>query len=142
MQLVRYDPLRELKKMEGDFDKLWENGWGFLPSTFDTSTMDLYEEKGKLIAVVNLPNFKKDEVTVTNDDGVIQISAEHKEDKETSNNRRYYFREISNQYMRRVKLPENVKPDKVEAEFKNGILKISMPLATQPKVEAKTVPIK
>lgn len=140
MQLVRYNPFRELQKMERDLDKLWENGWGMMPTLTEASAMDLYEENGNLVAEVNLPNFNKDEVKVTTDEGVLEISAEHKEEEEKKGKRRYYFRESSNSYFRRVALPEGVKADKAEANFKNGVLKITMPTTTPKK--AKTVAVK
>jgi len=142
MQLVRYNPQRDIRKMERDLDKFWENGWDLSPDLIDSTTMDLYEEDGKLVAEVSLPNFKKDEIKVTTDDGVLEVSAEHKEKEEKTDKRRYYLRESSNQYLRRVNLPDGVKADKVEAEFKDGLLKVTMPSSTQTKIEARTVPIK
>ncbi len=142
MQLVRYNPLRDLQKMERDLDKFWDSGWGLVPSIADSTTMDLYEEDGKLVAEVSLPNFKKEEVKVTADEGVLEISAEHQEKAEDKDKRRYYFRESSNRYLRRVSLPEGAKTDKIEAEFKDGVLKVSMPAAKPAKIEAKSVPIK
>jgi HSP20 family protein len=142
MRLVRYNPLRDLQKMERDLDKIWDNNWGLLPSLTDLTTMDLYEESGKLVAEVSLPNFKKDEVKVTADEGMLEISAEHQEKKEDKDKRRYYFRESSNRYLRRVTLPEGTKTDEVEAEFKDGVLKVSMPTAKPARIEAKSVPIK
>ena len=142
MQLVNYNPTTDFKKMEKELDRFWENGWGILPAFTDMSTMDMYEEDGKLIAEVSLPNFKKDEIKVTKQQGVLEISAEHTEKKEDKSKRRYYFRESNDKYLRRVALPEGVKDDKPEAEFKNGILKITMPAVTVVKTEVSTVPIK
>lgn len=135
MQLVRFDPLRDFQKMERDLDRFWEKGWGLMPTMVETSTMDMYEEKGKLVAEVALPNFGKDEVTVTTSEGVLEVSAEHKEKEEEKGKRRYFFRESSNRYLRRVALPEGVKADKAEANFKDGVLKITMPLAVQKKTK-------
>jgi HSP20 family protein len=142
MQLVKYNPFRELQKMEQDLDKLWQNGWGILPTLGETSTMDMYEEGGNLIAEVSLPNFKKNEVKVTADDGVLEISAEHKEEEEKKGKRQYYFRESSNSYFRRVTLPDGVKTDKTDAELKNGILKISIPMTKPTTKNPKGVSVK
>jgi HSP20 family protein len=139
MQLVRYSPLREMQKMEQDLDKFWQNGWGSLPAFTETSTMDMYEENGNLVAEVSLPNFKKDEVKVTTDEGMLEVSAEHKEEEEKKGKRRYFFRESSNQYLRRVALPEGVKADKADASFKDGVLKVAMPMATQKTAKAIAV---
>lgn len=140
MQLVRFNPFRDLQKMEQDLDKLWENGWGLLPSMTEASAMDMYEADGKLVAEVSLPSFNKDEIKVTADSGVLEVSAEHQEKEETKGKRRYYLRESSNQYVRRVMLPEGVEADKAEASYENGLLKITMPMAT-PK-QAKTIALK
>lgn len=142
MQLVTYSPGRDLQKIERDLDKFWKNGWGILPSLSDTTSMDLYEEDGKLVAEVSLPTFKKNEIKVSANEGVLEISAEHQEKKEDSAKRHYYFRESSNRYLRRVTLPEGTKTNKIDAEFKDGVLKISMPATTPAKIEAKTVPVK
>jgi HSP20 family protein len=125
--------------MEQDLDKLWENGWGMVPTVSEASAMDLYEEDGNLVAEVSLPNFKKDEVKVTTDEGVLEVTAEHKEEQEKTTKRRYYFHESSNQYFRRVTLPEGVKTDKTDASFKDGVLKVTMPMQAAKKAKEITV---
>ncbi len=146
MQLVRANPLADLERMEKDLDKLWQNGWGMLPSSFssfvDLTTMDMYEEDGKLVTEVALPNFSKEEIKVNINGDVMEISAKHQLKEEKTTKRRYYFRESSNSYLRRVTLPEESNSDKIEAKFENGVLKVSMPLSIMPKLEAKTVEIK
>jgi HSP20 family protein len=119
-----------MQEMERDMDKMWQNGWGLLPALAEPSTMDMYEERGNLVAEVSLPNFKKDEVKVTTDNGVLEVTAEHKEEEEKKSKRRYYFHESSNQYFRRVTLPDGVKADKADANFKDGILKVILPMTT------------
>lgn len=140
MPLVRYNPFRDLQKMERDLEKFWGTDWGRWPSFAETTPMDMYEEDGKMVAEVTLPNFVKDEIKVTTDEGVLEVSAEHKEKEEEKGKRRYYMRESSNPYLRRVALPEGVKADKTEAEFRDGVLNITMP--TEPKKEAKKVTVK
>jgi HSP20 family protein len=140
MQLVRFDPFRELQKVERDMNKLWENGWGMTPLMAETTAMDLYQEDGKLVAEISLPNFKKDEVKVNADEGMLEVSAEHKEEEEKKNKRKYFFRESSNSYFRRVALPEGVETDKADANFDNGVLRIMMPM-TEPK-QTKAIAIK
>lgn len=140
MQVIKYNPLRELQKMEHDMEKFWENGWS-LPGLFtDSAAIDMYEEDGKLFVELSLPNFKKEEISVTADDGVLEISAEHTEKEEKKNKRRYLLRENSSQFLRRIVLPEGATGDKAEASLVNGKLTISMPIAT--KKPAKAISIK
>lgn len=140
MQLIKYNPFSELQKMEHDMEKFWENGWS-LPGLFiDNTPIDMYEEDGKLIAELSLPNFKKEEVKVTTDDGILEISAEHKEKEEKETKRRYLLRESSSQFLRRVALPEGAVGDEAEANLSNGKLTITMPMPS--KKPAKTVTVK
>lgn len=128
-----------MQRLERDLDKLWENSWNPLPKFSEVSAMDMYEENGHLVAEVNLPNFKKNEVQVTTEEGVLEISAEHKEKEEDKGRRHYLFRESSNQYLRRVTLPEGVKTEKTNATFKNGLLKVTMPIAATKRTKAIAV---
>lgn len=140
MQIVKYNPFRELRKMERDLDNMWGNAWGMLRGAGDGATMDLYEEDGKLITEVSLPNYNKDEIKVIADRGVLEVTAEHSEEKEKKDKRHYYFQESSSQYFRRVKLPEGAETDKIDASFKDGVLRIEMPMETSQ--ETKTITIK
>lgn len=139
MQLVRYNPLQELQRVDKDFDKLWNNGWGLLPTLTEASSLDMYEEDGKLVVEVTLPNCKKEEVRVTVEEGVLEILAIHKEEQQNKSKRRYYFQENSNTYFRRVTLPEGVKTGKADATFKDGVLKVAMPMSKSKKATAVTV---
>lgn len=139
MQLVRYNPFRELQKLERDMNKFWGSGWGMLQAFAETSAMDFYEEDGNLVAEVSLHSFKKDEVKVTTDKGVLEVLSDHKEEEEKNGKRRYCFHESSNNYFRQVTLPEGVKVDKAEASFKVGSLKVTMPMITPKKTKSVTV---
>lgn len=127
MQLVKRNPIRDLQAMERDLERLWEDDWVVLPTIAETSSIDVYEENGNLIAKTNLPNFRRPDIKVKIDGETLEIIAEHKEKEEDKTQRRYYFRESSNRDVRRVSLPEAVKADAVIANFKNGMLKVTMP---------------
>lgn len=137
MQLIQYNPIRDLQRIERDLDKLWDTGWGILPSAGETSATDLYEEDGKLVAAIHLPNFKKEEVKVSVENDALEVSAEHKEKEEDTTKRRYYIRETTNRYFRRITLPEGTKTGKADATFKDGMLKITMPMEL-PAAEKKS----
>lgn len=136
MQLVKRVPLRELRAMDRDLERLWEDDWGELPTIADNSTVDVYEENTNLIAKTNLPNFRKPDIKVKIDGKTLEIIAEHKEQEEDKTQRRYFFRETSNRDVRRVSLPEAIRADDVVANFKNGTLKVTMPKLTAKLVKA------
>jgi HSP20 family protein len=140
MQVVTYDPARDIRQLEQDVRQFWGGNLGLLPAIAGSPAMDMYEENGSLIAEVTMPNFTKDEITVDTDHGVLEIAAEHHERKEDKKQRHYFVRESSNQYMRRVSLPEEASADQAEASFENGKLKVIIPLAT--RKPNKPIPVK
>ncbi len=90
--------------------------------------MDMYEENGNVVAEFTMPNFTKKEISVTTENDMLEITAEHEEKDEEKKNRRYYRRESSNRFWRRVALPEGVKNDKIEANYSDGVLTVKMPI--------------
>lgn len=136
MQLVKYNPFKDLQRMERDMDKFWNNDWNFPTLLVENSAIDMYEENGKLITEIHLPKFKKSEITINSDDGAIEVSAKHEEKDERDTKRRYLVRESSSTYYRRISLPEGANGEKAVAEFKEGTLILTMPTATPkpPKV--------
>lgn len=129
MQLVKYQPFKDLRKMERDMDALWDNNWNFPTLHVDSSAIDMYEEDGQLITEMQLPKFNKDEITINNDNGVLEVSAKHDEKEEKDTKRRYLMHESSSSYYRRVVLPEGADGDKATAEYKDGTLKLTMPMS-------------
>ena len=127
MQVVRYRPSRALEKIETDLDNFWESGLGLLSAAAESSPLDMYEEGDVLTIKVTLPNFNKEDIKASIDNGVLEIAAEHSESEEEETNRRYYFHESSNDYFRRIPLPTSAAGDMAEASFDSGVLTIRMP---------------
>lgn len=132
MQRLQYNPTRELQKIESDLDMLWSS---FLPSCRQFYTgndgMNMYVEEGKLITEFALPYFKKDEVNASVRADILEVTAEHKIEKETGVKRLYLYREINTQYFRRVTLPAGAIAEDMTAVFKDGMLTVTMPYSPE-----------
>lgn len=123
------------------------NPWGISPKRFfDMSSdddwydvspveMDVYEKGDDVIVEIKAPGFSKDDIDVSIESGKITIVGKYKEEKEEKDeDRKYYYREITNQsFTRSCELPVSVVPDKAEAKFENGILKITLPKSEEAK---------
>ncbi|HJZ12921.1 MAG TPA: Hsp20/alpha crystallin family protein, partial [Acidobacteriota bacterium] len=89
--------------------------------------VDLYEDKDNLIAEMNLPGINPEKIEITFQNGGLKIAAAREEIKETKE-KQFYSKEIRRgSFERFVQLPCEVKKDKTEAQFKNGVLKITIP---------------
>lgn len=132
MQLIKFDPLKDFNSIEKEIDKMLKDGWNWVPELTQASALDVYEEDGNLITEVSLPQFKKEDIKVTVDGNGLEISASHsdKEESKKTSKRRYYRQETSQSYWRRVSLPPEAEWSKANAEFKDGMLNVKIPLDT------------
>jgi HSP20 family protein len=92
--------------------------------------------------VAELPGMKKEDIKVTVHNGILEIQGEKKiEKKDEDKNRRYSRVERRyGSFVRRVAVPQDVDPSKIEAKFENGVLEIEI---EKPQAEqAKTIQIK
>ena len=84
---------------------------------------------------IDLPGFKKDEISVELKDGYLTVSAAKGLDKDEKKKGRYIRQErYAGQCSRSFYVGESVKPKDVHAKFEDGILKLSLPKAEQPKL--------
>lgn len=131
----RWDPFRDLHRMEETVDRLWrgfgtrwnaarEGDWGI--------PLDVIQDESKVTVRASVPGVKPADITVTVDDGVLTIKGQTAEAAEQTEGR-YLLRERrTGSFSRRVRLPETVDADKAESAYEDGVLEITLP-----KLEAK-----
>lgn len=135
MAIIKWEPFNEL-------DRLFEERpyISLFPKLGFDLAVDLYEEKGNVIAKMNLPGVKAEELDIVVDEGTLSVAGFREEEMETDK-KDYYSKEIRRgSFSRSVKLPKEVDPTKVEAEYADGILKVTMPVVAGE--EKKTVKVK
>lgn len=131
-KLIRFDPFAEINALQRQFFGDGLTG----PTTALTAPLtDVYtDKKGDLVVEAHLPNFTHDDVNVEVENGCLVVQAERHE-KEEDKNKKYVVRESSTSFYRRIQLPERANADKIEAELKDGLLRVTVPLTPleQPK---------
>ena len=90
----------------------------------------------------DLPGVKKEEVKVEVEEGrTLQISGDRWVEKEEKNDKWHRVERSSGKFMRRFRLPENVKLDEVKAAMENGVLTVTVPKAEVKKPDVKAIDI-
>jgi HSP20 family protein len=118
-------------------DFMWEPTTATFFPNIDVSHTDK-----KIHIVAELPGMKKEDIKVTFNNGVLEIQGEKKfEKKEEDKNRRYSRVERRyGSFVRRISVPQDIDPSKIEAKFENGVLEIEI---EKPQSEhMKTIEIK
>ena len=97
------------------------------------SALDLYTTPEAVIANVALPGVKPEDVDVTIGDDLVTISGTFKEEKET-NDAGYVHKELSEgSFSRSFSLPTAINADAAKAEFRNGLLTLTLPKTEEVK---------
>ncbi len=107
---------------------------GFMPA------VDLYQTGTEVVAEVPLPGVNPDNVNVSVENDVLTIEGKS-ERKSEVDEKNYYRKEVSmGSFHRSVGLPTSVDSEKAVAEYKDGVLKITIPKSERAK--PKTIPVK
>lgn len=95
--------------------------------------IDLYENADSVTVQVELPGMKKEEIDVSLHDGVLSISGERKSEKNHEDAQTHRSERFVGAFQRSITLPSGVKADQTKAEYKDGILTITLPKAEEAK---------
>jgi HSP20 family protein len=109
-----------------DYFKPWKDLFDFNGGRTITATVpavNISEEKDQYKISVAAPGMEKDDFKIDIDDDILTISAETENEEETPTRQEYNYSSFS----RSFRLPASVVKDKVEAKYKDGILKLYLP---------------
>ena len=137
-QIEKWDPMKEFNQLGNRLSSLFagrNEQTNLTGELFDTDSSDwkpacdITEDDNEYLVTADLPEVKKEEVHVNIDNGVISISGERKTKLEKKDKKKKYHRieRSYGSYQRAFNLPENVKEDGVNAEFKDGVLRVHLP---------------
>lgn len=112
----------------------WMSGW--------TPALDVYEDKDQFVVKAELPGMKKDDIEVSLHDGSLTLSGERKNQHENREEGVYRSERYFGRFQRTVDLPAAVADDKVKAEYRDGILSITLPKAEEAKPKQISVNVK
>jgi HSP20 family protein len=88
--------------------------------------VDMFKRNGKLVITADLPGMSKDDVRVEISDDYVILEGERKYAHEESEEGVYRSERGYGEFRRQILLPEGVKPETASANFKNGVLEITM----------------
>ena len=110
--------------------------WDDFSTTSSVSNLsaDIWEEKDNIFVKMALPGIKKEDIKITINEDNISITGQSKrEEEEKEEDRKYYFRSMESSFEQSFNLPTKVNPDNVQAEFKDGVLTVTLPKAEEVK---------
>ena len=99
------------------------------PKGFRNPVMDFYETEKELIAKIEIPGVKKEDIKLEIKNNTLTLRAENKIEKENKDEKSGYYKieRGYTRYMRSLPLPENIDESKVKAKYKDGLLEVHIP---------------
>jgi len=101
-----------------------ENYWPMKPWT---PACDIFETDKELVLKFELPEIKKDEVKVTIENNVLTLRGERKFEEETNRENYHRIERHYGEFVRSFNVPMYVDATKIRAEYKHGLLTVTLP---------------
>ena len=144
MAIVRWEPFRDLMATQRDFDRLFREAFSPALGEGEVSTrtwappVDIYENGDSLVLKAEVPGINPDDVEIRLEDNHLYLKGERKFEKEVKEQNYHRVERSYGTFTRTFTLPNTIDSDKVSANYKDGVLTLTMPK----KEEAKPKTIK
>lgn len=121
--LVRPEPFST------EFNRLFNSLWEQQPVTSRAwvPEMDLVETDDHYLLKADLPGMKQDDVSIEFNDGTLTIAGERKIEYDRKDKGFFRLERSFGKFSRSLTLPDGVDPDKIAAEFHDGVLEVTIP---------------
>jgi HSP20 family protein len=148
-----FSPLHRVAVLHDEFEHLFRQAWHGLreasadgdADTLPAGTLpalDLFEDKDTLIAKLELPGAKKEDIAVSLEGGVLAVSGERKQDSQYDTATVCRCERVAGRFERRVTLPYPVDSKNIKAAYTDGVLTVTLPKAEEAKPKQITIDIK
>lgn len=121
-----------------DLDPVWRRAstWGIAPA------VDIAEKEKAFEISAELPGMQEKDIEVSFANGVLRVKGE-KKDETAEKKKDYYLSERRyGCFERSFQVPEAVDPDKIEATFSGGVLKLTLPKTAEAQKKEKKIEVK
>ena len=148
MNLVKWDPFKELEDVSTRLNRLF--GRPALPVGSDREmlsladwmpSVDISETDNAYLVKAEIPGVNKDDVKVTIEDGMLTIQGERKQEKEDKDKKYHRIERSYGSFMRSFRIPDDADESAVKAEFKDGMLNVTLNKSKKSRSNAVNVAI-
>ncbi len=90
-------------------------------------TIDVSETDDHVIVRAEVPGMDKKDINITMSDGLLTIQGEKKQEKEEEKENYRFVERRYGSFSRSLRIPNGVDADKIDASYKDGVLKVAIP---------------
>src|SRR5262245_49331070 len=135
--LVAMDPFREMFDLQRSINRLFEDASGSVNSDTAisawTPAVDIFEDENQFLIKAELPEVGREDVKVSLNENTLSITGERRIENEEKREGYHRVERRYGQFYRSFTLPPNADPERISAQFKEGVLRLSIPKREEAK---------
>jgi HSP20 family protein len=144
MAIVKWEPFRDLMGLQDRMNRLFEDslrGWGrggaadedwALGGTW-APLVDIYEQDGNLVLKAEVPGVDPKDVDIRLENNVLTLRGDRKIDSEVKRESYHRVERAYGSFTRSFTLPSVVNQERIQAEYRDGVLKVTLPKREEAK---------
>jgi HSP20 family protein len=146
MNIIKYDPFREMRSLQDEVNRLFASSFSRGDSDNDlmrgawSPQVDIFENQNEIVLEAELPGMKPEDVNISIENNVLTIHGERKFEKKDDKDNFHRVERSYGSFTRSFTLPPTVKSENAQAEFENGVLRLS--LAKREEAKPRRIEIK
>jgi len=142
MAIVRWEPFRDLQAVQDRLNRVFDEAFRGAPRGGDDEwalggqwapSVDIYENDGNLVLKAELPGIEPKDVDVRVENNVLTLRGERKFESEVKRDKYHRVERAYGTFSRSFTLPNVVDTDKIKAEYKDGVLQVTLPQREEAK---------
>ena len=131
MNIVKYDPFRDLRTLQDEMNRLFSGTFSrgsqdeVLRGAWSPS-VDIFENKNEIVLEAELPGMSAEDVNISIENNVLTLHGERKFEKKDEGDNFHRVERSYGSFTRSFTLPPTVSSENANAEFNNGVLRLTL----------------
>src|SRR5256714_12811949 len=144
MSIIRYDPFRDLRALQDEVNRLFTGNMarfddeGIARGSWSPS-VDIYENKDQIVVEAELPGMNREDFDLSVENNVITLRGERRFEKKDETDNYHRVERSYGSFTRSFTLPQTVSAEDANAEYRNGVLRVTLP--KREEVKARRIEI-
>jgi len=141
MSLVPWNPFREIDNFSRDISNFTDFSSLRFLGGMSSPRVDVFQTDTEVVVKAEIPGISKEDLNVYVDENSIRLSGQYKRDNEFKDENIFRSERYYGKFSRTIPLPVEIKSEQAKAEYKDGILSITVPKVEPTKAKGRRINI-
>lgn len=149
MNIIKWDPFKEMEDVSNRLNRIFRRSSDSVQSSRESMTVadwspsaDITETDAAYLIKAEIPGVNKQDVKVTVQDGMLTIQGERRMEKEEKGKKFHRVECSYGSFVRSFRMPDDADENSVNAEFKDGMLNVTLAKSAKAKPKSINVDVK